>query len=198
MLPNDRRSVFPIAGAPLPPDDRVLHGIVDYERGGVDVNDPSQGVDVFDWVCAYNGTSVQAWPVGQENNPRTLFNVAGVASLTFAFDHNMRPTVAFTTQSGGLYLWWYDTVAGAHVFSPPFIDCKNPRLTLDDKRKIAQTSSDVIFAYLKKNGSTFDLCYRQQRDRYTIERTLRTGLNKNAVLKNVYMGNNWRLNFELA
>lgn len=198
MLPNNRKSVVPLPSTPLPPDDRVLQGIVDYERGGLEINDPSQGVDLFNWVCTYDGASVMAWPEGQESNARVFFNRAGVTGLTFAFDHNMRPTVAFTTQDGAMYLWWYDTIAAAHVFSAPFAGCKNPRLTLDDKRKIAQTDSDVIFAYLKANGSKYDLCYRQQRDRYTIERTLRTGFNQRTVLKNVYMGKNWRLNFELV
>lgn len=47
----------------------------------------------------------------------------------------------------------------------------SPRLCLDDKREYQNASRDVLFFYIK-TGTPEKLCYRQQRERYTVEREL--------------------------
>jgi hypothetical protein len=55
-------------------------------------------------------------------------------------------------------------------------------------------ATDIILAYIRDNT----LYYRQQRDRYGIERTLRTGLFDSVKLRNIGMARNYRLYFELV
>jgi hypothetical protein len=75
-----------------------------------------------------------------------------------------------------------------------FVEQRSPRLTLDDKRSSQFGNSDVMFGYMRGQS----LCYRQQRDRYTIERVLRTDLPEDIRLKNIGMMSNWRLKFNLG
>lgn len=196
MLPSNTPATFPMPGLFLSPEDRVPSALLDYERGGVAISDPSLGLDVQDWMCWYEELEVRASPV--DGARTTLFTRVGVNYLSFAFDQNMRPVVAFT-QDTTTYLWWYDGTVGAYVFTDFGSALITPRVALDDRRSAFLSSSDVIFAYIRFDVSTgsYALCYRQQRDRYTAERVLRTGLSERTRIKNIGMSVNLRLQFEL-
>lgn len=189
MLPQNRASTLPIPGLSQPVDDARSVLLIDQELGGAAVNDPSQGLSVQLWTLSYSGVNVILTP--QSGAPTTLFSAAAITELALSFDQNMRPTVAYR-QAGNVFLRWWDTTAGAYVvtnFGPGF----SPRLCLDDRRPSQIGNSDVIFAYIRGEG----LYYRQQRDRYEIERLLRDQLPASTRLKSVGMNRNWRLQFEL-
>jgi len=197
MLPSNAPATYPIPGLFLSPDDRLPSSLVDYERGGVAINDPSFGLDVQDWTCWYESLEVRVAPA---DGPReTLFTRAGINHLSFAFDQNMRPTVVFI-EGETTYLWWYDSTVPGHVFTSFGTGITSPRVAMDDRRALSSSSSDVIFAYIRYDAGTssYALCYRQQRDRYTVERVLRTGLSERTRLKNIGMSANLRFQFELA
>jgi len=91
-----------------------------------------------------------------------------ITEVSLSFDQLMRPTIVFVEQ-GIPKMKWFDSTEGGEVVTEYPASYKNPRVTLDDP--IASSAdSDILFFYLK-NG---DLCYRQQRDRYTIEYTYAT------------------------
>lgn len=195
MIPQNRASTTPVLSALLYPDDLGRETrLLDYEMGGVAVGDASQGLQVRTWRAWVDAGQVllAPWP---ENAPVTaLFAADGVSGLSLAFDQLMHPTVAYV-QDGMTKLYWYDTLAAAQV-TTSFPDAANPAVCLDDKRAVMvqQGITDVLFLYLRAGG----LYYRQQRDRFNVERVLAPTLASNVSrVESVGMGVNGRLQVRL-
>lgn len=190
MLPQNTYSSIAIPGQFLNPDDRVNSSLVDYEQGGVALNNATQGLMSYTWKCFMEGSTVLLQREGAAEI--TLFSTDGITELALAFDQNMQYSVAYV-QNGILKLRWYDSLV-ANYITTVFSDARNPCLTLDDKRQTQTGNSDVLLAYIR--GTT--LYYRQQRDRYSVERTLRTGLFASTILNKIGMSANYRVQFELT
>lgn len=191
MLPENTYSSVPVGGLFLTPDERITSPLIDWERGGVDLLDASQGMDVQNWTC-YTGDQYNVFVKPENGVPTLLFQDNGIEALSFCFDQNMRWSVAYIKQ-GILTLRWFDSSSNGRVVSE-FGPAQNPKMTLDDKRTFNILNSDMLLAYIR--GSS--LYYRQQRDRFQIEYTLRTGLFPNTKLKNIGMADNFRVQFELV
>lgn len=189
-LPGNTASALAIASRFLYPDNLVTGPMEDWEDGGVDIQDATQGLMGYRWRCWVDGINVKAQRDGAAEV--TLFSAAGISSISLAFDQAMRPHVAYTI-AGQMYLRWYDSVAVAYV-TTNFGMARNPRLALDDKRPEQLNTNDVILAYIRDNS----LFYRQQRDRFAVERLLRPGLPDYTILRNIGMGDNLRMHFELV
>ena len=190
MFQQNRLSTTKQLGLILPVEARVISDLVDYEKGGVALNDVSLGLNVQTWKGTYEQSRFILKP---ETGPATVvLAVDSVTAFSFTFDQNMRPTIAYE-QNDDLWLWWWDTTVSQHVFTK-FGPARCPRLTLDDKRDSQSGNSDIIFAYIKPNG---DLCFRLQRERYLTERVLKSGIHDKTKLKNVSLNNKLRLQFEL-
>nr|DAW21676.1 MAG TPA: Tail fiber protein [Caudoviricetes sp.] len=190
-LPQNQASALSVAGTILPPDDQVSVQTEDFEQGGVAIQDASAGLMSHRWRCWVQGIDIRLQRDGA--GEIVLFQQANVEAVSLAFDQNMRPHVAYMLSGGALFLRWYDTVIQQYV-TTAFGNGRNPRLTLDDKRIEQVQASDVIFAYIRDSG----LYYRQQRDRFAVERLLKSNLPDNTRLKNIGMGSNLRLHFELV
>lgn len=191
-LPLNTISTTPQIAPFLSPDTVQFNPLVSYERGGVDLQDTSEGNVNYIWRCKYfeRGIYIEREP---DKQYLIVDNLDDVISLDFTFDQNMNQAVCYEVGTT-VYLRWFDTVPQTFVTTTfPFI--RSPRLTMDDKRIEFNTTSDIIFAYIKQNG---DLCYRQQRDRFTIERVLRTGIPEELVLEKIGMSANNRLYFNLS
>lgn len=192
MLPENRLSSVPFTADFLPPDDQGVGPLLDWERGGVALNDPSQGLTLRNWKCFVDGSDVKVQ--ADSDTPTVIFNQAGIVSLSFCFDQNMRPCVAYETPSG-VFLRWYDSAVVNYVTTSWGPTYRSPRVTLDDKRLTQfATRSDIIFGYIRGEF----LCYRQQRDRFTTERVLQGGVGSELKLNNVGMNRVLRLQFDLA
>lgn len=190
-MPENVTSTSAVVVSFLVPDIDVTTALVDYERGGVAVQNTSQGVNSYAWTCSVDGIYVMIQREGAA--PVAVFEQATIVEISFAFDQNMRPQFAYRLASGDIYLRWFDTLTNLYR-TDNFGTGRNPRLALDDKRPSQSDRADVIFAYIR--GDT--LYYRQQRDRYTIERALRSGISAITKLKNIGMTRNLRLLFELV
>lgn len=191
MLPDNRASVFPIPGRFCWPDSLVTSRLVDYELGGLAINDASQGLMVQRWTLSYRAnTDVVLKP--DSGSETVLFSTSEIEELSLAFDQNMRPHVAYA-KADHVHLWWFDTTEGDYVFTD-FGVGRCPRLALDDKRPTQVLTSDIIFAYIR--GA--NLYYRQQRDRFATERLLRSNIDARTRLKNIGMSQNWRMQFEFV
>lgn len=190
MLPDNTHSTIAIPGLFLMPDDRVTTPLSDYEWGGVALTDASQGLMLKVWRCWLDrydiNLQVEGGPV------MTIFQEIDVTEIALCFDQNMRWSVAYI-QGGILKLRWFDSVLGQYVVSV-FTEARTPKMALDDKRQTHLDTSDMVLAYMR--GST--LYYRQQRDRFMVERVLRDNLYPNTKLKNIGMGNKLRMQFELV
>ena len=165
-LPSNAASSTAISAPFLAPDDIIRSSLlVDYELAGADVNDPSQGLQVQNWEARLSGNAMQCKPVSG-STWTTITSVASVTELALAFDQNMRPAVAYVA-GGVAYFYWYDTTPAAYV-TTTLTSATSPICSMDDKRLAESQSRDMILCYIRA-GTVY---YRQQRDRFTIERSL--------------------------
>lgn len=186
MIPGGTLSGSPSPGEFIERVNSPLAPLVDYEMGGVGLNDPSQGLWVQLWRARYADGRVYLGPDGGAE--QTVLIRPGITELALAFDQNMNPVLAFV-QEGAAWLRWFDTSVGQIVFTQ-IPGATNPRLTLDDKRAVEIINSDVILAYLRGGA----LYYRQQRDRYDIEHLLSSNPPCGG-LASIAMSNGSRLQF---
>lgn len=165
-LPHNQLSAVPYPSGYLHPDDHArVNTLYDYERGGVALNDASEGVNSYDWKAWVDGDDILLARAPYDS-PTTLITAAGTTWISLAFDQNMRPALAYM-QSGVCKLYWYDTTIPGATTST-FADCASPMLCMDDKRQGADSYNDILFFYVRAGS----IRYRQQRDRYVTERTL--------------------------
>lgn len=190
-LPENRVSDDPIITSFLSPDNKGFNPLVAFERGGVDIQDPSEGLSGYEWRARFVSGTIKL-----EQDPLRYYDFItdlpnDVLSIDFTFDQNMNPVVTWELEESS-FIYWFDPVVQDYVTSE-FFGIRNPRLTLDDKRTEFVDTSDVIFAYLRDDV----LAYRQQRDRFLIERGLSSGIPENLVLEKIGMQTNHRLLFQI-
>ena len=187
MIPQDRLSLQPVPAPllfahPQPSLTEARH------VGGAAVGDASQGMRVQTWTCRTDGTSV--FLRGQTGPDLLLFTGAGITEVSLAFDRNMLPFVAFF-EGGSARYWWWDTLTNTRVTSTLPAGSARPRCCLDDVRETQSAAADIVLAYVRGGA----LYYRQQRDRFDVERMLQaTGVD---TLRSVAMGANLRLQFDV-
>lgn len=192
MIPESRLSITP-QPAPFLPGAARDGLLVDTEMGGVALNDPSQGLNVKLWTARYEPETGNLYLSAPDVTEVVGFTRAGITEISLTFDQNMNPFVAFV-QDGRAKFWWFDTVAGEQTFAESLLSASviTPRCTLDDKRQLTTSSSDIILAYVRESA----LYYRQQRDRYESEYLLGT-LEPYTRLIRVGMNSGNRLQWEL-
>lgn len=164
MLPDNELSTHSVAAPFLAP--YRLDKLVDYEWGGIDLADTSQGLQVKIWTCKYLGNQII---ITDGLITHIILNVENVTALSFAFDLSMQPVVTYVVNSE-TYLNWYDTAISQRVttnFGASFI---TPQLALDEHREVQSSNADVIFSYIKNNK----VYMRLQRERFLIEHEIAT------------------------
>ena len=176
-LPENQLSVSaapaPFVGARSLP----ITPIVDYEDGGIAISDPSRGLLYQRWrAILFRPGEVDSYVQldAREVAPFTLLELPNITEISIAFDQLMRPTLAFV-RNGIAYLRWFDSVPGQYVITEIGAGIITPRVSMDDKRLLATDGyqlNDVILAYVREGN----LYYRQQRDRFLIERLLAEGV----------------------
>lgn len=184
MIPEQRLSTTPVRGRLLNP--RSRNDRVSFHRGPVALSDTSQGLTARMWRLRALDDGLFLGPTdGAES---LLLTTSGIASeCSLAFDQLGRPSAAFV-EAGVPKLYWFDSVAQAFVTDTLAAGTINPRVTLDDARENFAGSSDIILGYVRAGG----LYYRQQRDRFTVERLLREPA---GGLSHISMADNLRLHF---
>ncbi|WP_427852920.1 hypothetical protein [Stenotrophomonas acidaminiphila] len=174
MLPGGVLSSIP---HPAPFAERVnlrSEPLVDYEMGGIGLQNPNAGLQVKLWTLRSNGQQVTV--EADDVPPVLLFERLGPITLvSLAFDQAMNPHVAFV-EDGIAWLWWWDTVANAMTFTA--IDgARTPRLGLDEKRSALLSIGDVVLAYMNQDN----LCVRYQRERFGTEHVMSAGVGQELV-----------------
>ena len=141
---------------------------IDYEQGGIALNDPSQGLQVQSWRARLVGNEIKVGP-DPYTSETTVITGSGITQISLAFDQNMNPAIAYV-QAGVTKLYWYSTALEEMTTTTFAADVRSPFVCMDDKRDAATTMNinDVLLFYVRTNR----LCYRQQRDSYNTERTL--------------------------
>ena len=170
MLPDDTLTQLDEASF-LPPRNKPFSDTKSYELGGVAIGDTSEPFEYY-WFGFIQGKAICLQRYGTEPTPIIAF-AGNVTEMSFSFDQNMRPTIAYV-ENGLAKLYWYDASVSKNVLTL-YPNITNPRLSLDDKRKFNIGNSDIIFAYVADYNR---LSYRLQRERYSAEHVLITDTTK--------------------
>ena len=193
MIPELSSEYVP--GALMYPDDMLRKNTVDYELGGVALQDSTQGMRYQAWNCFYDelNSKVCVTPLTTDPNASIqLFEESEIVELSFAFDQNMRWMCVYILESGQCKFRWYDSVIGDYAIRDMGMDIVSPMLTMDDKREQLISSSDVILTYITKSKK---LCARVQRERFNTEHVLKTDIK--GRLYNFGMTNKLRLEWQI-
>jgi hypothetical protein len=185
MIPNDSLSIVSQPSAFF--GGKSLKGArrVDYEDGGIGLNDSSAGLKYQVWTARIVGDDVL---ISAPNTAEELlFTAVGITEISLAFDQNMRPMLAFV-QDGEAKLRWYDSLFETLVVTDLPAGSISPKISMDDKRPELIQYNDVILAYI----SGGNLYFRQQRDRFDTEYLLKAGV----VGRLVKVGMNVGLRFQ--
>ena len=170
MLPDNTLTELDKASF-LPPRNKPQKPTACWELGGIGLSDTSEPMRYY-WYGYIQGNTIYLQRSGAE--PISVLAFTGdVTEMSFTFDQNMRPTIAYV-EDGIAKLYWYDSSQSQNVITE-YVDITNPRLSLDDKRKFNIGNSDIIFAYVTDHNR---LCYRLQRERYSAEHVLLTDTTK--------------------
>lgn len=190
MIPEGRLSTTPVVAPFMEAQKQVP--LIDYEKGGVGLNNPTQGLQVQTWTLRYDRASGNM-RLSAPNTPEfTLWNRPDITEVSLAFDQNMNPFVAFV-QAGVAKFWWYDPTIPGQTFAESLLGTAiTPRATMDEKRATQSAVSDIILGYMRNNN----LCYRIQRERYLTEHVLRTGCG--GKLADIGRNTGYRLQFKLT
>lgn len=151
---------------------------IDYENGGIAIQDPSRGLLYQSWRARlFNSGKIDSYVMldAREAPEFVWLEIPYMTEISFTFDANMRPAVAYV--AGGVpYLNWYNTQTQQYTTTQITGSVITPRVILDDKRflgSLGYQKSDVILAYVRDGN----LYHRRQRDRYQDEYLLKTGVN---------------------
>lgn len=192
MLPKHKLSSVP------QPDDWLYtypdeySPLVDYCMGGVELNDPSQGLDNTLWKLELNKQTGELKLGKHGEDVEVLLTDKDIKKVSLAFDLNMRPAY-ICEYDNHVKFTYYDTAQSA-VNTQTFNDMRSPYILLDDRRAENSAGADIVLCYIKGQ----QLCVRYQRDRYTVERVLHDLSHDNYEIKRVGMARNWRLQFLLT
>ena len=102
MIPEDRRSTVDMPSRFIVPERKSPY--VDYEWGGVALNDPSQGLMVKVWTARYDPRSAALYLSAPGVDQFLLFGRPGISEIGLAFDQNMNPFVCFV-QNKEPWVW---------------------------------------------------------------------------------------------
>jgi len=200
MMPDNVLSRPNQPGRFLSPDDREVgqYMTVAYEQGGIAISDPTQGLQVQNWVfwitnyiplVGGDGIAVRPETGGAEE---LIYSGVKITEVSGSFDANMKPVIAFVENNVAKLRWYDATVPGYTLTELP--NCYSPRLTLDDKRDSANNSRDILLFYLDNVGA---LKERIQRERYGVEYEIMSPDLRRVAVGRVGMADNFRLQIEI-
>lgn len=194
MLPDSVLSTEVVQRGFIYPRNIPKRDLLDYEYGGVDIQDASRGLRVKVWKGEYIGTEIQI--SAQDVAPVVVVTDAAVRNFGFTFDQNMQPHVAYELAEGTSKFLWFDTVANDFATLSLPSGSTTPRCCHDDNRdmQVDRGASDVILAYVR--GTT--LYFRAQRERFLTEHSLKTGLADGQTLRQIGLNRGLRLQFMLT
>lgn len=196
-LPDNKASSEPVLAEYVSPYDRYKAPLEDFEEGPVALNDASQGLDNQVWRVIYNDDEGSAGygnftVVGETTNETVVaLNASIVTNVGLAFNQNGDVFLCYENRNCEAKYYYYDTVAADYLTATLPAGSHSVACCLDDHRSSQVGTSDTILAYIRAGT----LYYRQERDRFTVERSL--GLVGAAVLARVGMTKNLRLLFDV-
>lgn len=143
----------------------------DYELGGYELYYPDGPLEDTVWEALTDGETITLRYLPDGPSEVLVTAEGEITEVNLTFDDEMYPYVTWV-EDDVVYLQWHDQTLVLE-------DAYSPRLTLDDKRDGQELLRDVLFFYLRNLpgeaicGSVPPvLCYRQQREQFSVERML--------------------------
>lgn len=189
MLPDHVLSSTPFPAQFRYPRNITRRALLCYEYGGVALDDASLGLRHQVWKAEYLDGSIVV--SADSVAPTVVLTVGNVGEFDFTFDQNMRVAIAYELLTGGSRFYWYDTTINDYV-TLDLGSAISPRCAMDDSRDAQTPVSDIILAYVRSNN----LYFREQRDRYTVERLLRSSVGGGGIVQ-IGMNRLWRFQFQM-
>lgn len=163
------------------------HTNMDFELGGLAVQDGSLGLTYQLWSSVYSDGRIILRP--KEGAPY-LFDSGACIEHSFTFDQNMNTCIVWNSDaSKPTKLNWYDPLIGDQVTWDLPAHYDNPYVVLDDHREFRRGDSDILLVYIYQGK----LRYRLQRERYLQEHIISDALNRK--LTQAGMTRNYRFRF---
>jgi hypothetical protein len=174
----------------LPPDNKGRSGGVDWERGAEQsLTDLTVRDQVWRSRVLMPSGEVQVTQDQVTWVPALTEPDIDIKTVSFSFDLNMRPFVAYKLIGGtSSMLYWFDgTIPGYATLT--VTDVESSYLVFDFPFKADADGAEVLWFYV-----VGDQClYRRQSDRFTIEHTFGTVPAGRKKITGVGMSRNWRL-----
>lgn len=166
--------------------------LLDYEQGGIALNNTSKGLQYQTWTGQVD--TLGNFNLSPASGGTTaVIQVPNVVEWAFTFDQNMNPFFTWTDGTGASWYYWFSPLTNSFQTTELPAGSVNCRCSLDDKRAPNSGTSDIVLAYLRAGT----LYMRQQRDRYGTEYTLKTGLTGKRLLQ-VGLNEILRFQFEIT
>lgn len=186
MIPEERLSSSPVPSAFLGARNGAVDRVLDREHGPRYLQNTDWGLHHQAWEARL---SVFGVPMYSATTPEFLaYENTNITELSFSFDQNGRYAIVMVRRERTI-LYWYDPLVEDYATLDLGKGIITPRLSLDDKRMTQTDASDIILGYVRNNN----LYYRQQRDRFLVEKLLKTEIN--GVLKKIGMNRGLRFQF---
>ena len=163
----DSTNNFLVAPFQYPDNNSSSDELVDYEMGGLAIQDPSKGLRYQLWKGWWDSTDSTVYLEPEDTGvPIAIHTASNVIEFCFTFDQNMRWSTACRLSGNTVEHRWYDTAVEAYV-TTTYPSIVSVRLALDDKRDMQVQSgvTDMILTYI----SGGQVKWRVQRDRFLTE-----------------------------
>lgn len=187
------KSTTPVIGQLLSPDNLPKRPTIDFEMGGIGLQDPSQGLRVQQWRGWFERNESAVYVESANTPPTKIFDQQNIVWLSFCFDQNMRWSAVCTLNDGLSYLRWYNSAIDDYDITELDAGVITPFLSLDDKRSTQNGASDIILAYIQ-NQTVY---LRVQRERFTVAHEWEKSIPKDWIIRNFGMSNKLRLQMEI-
>ncbi|UNK06473.2 hypothetical protein MN210_08240 [Psychrobacter raelei] len=191
MLPNNKiKRARKWLGDLHEPRDRKHPNTRSFCLGGIDIGDTTQGITNYVWQAWTDGAAIYLQRTDSTRPDRVLTDKS-ITSVSVAFDRNMNLVIAY---QAGLEskLWVGHNGSLSGTVTASIKGSQSPMVALDDNRYATDSTSDVIFAYVKDSM----LCCRYQREKYRTEHKLQL-LEGDTTLYRIGMGRDNRFLFLL-
>jgi hypothetical protein len=189
MLPDQVLSTTTVVGQFLFPRNIPRRPFIDYEYGGVAIQDGTKGLRVKVWKGEYIDGQIVLSADGVPAAP--VLSIPGVFDFQFSFDRNMNPFVTYELIDGTCRFYWFDTLISDFVTTTLPVGSFSPRCAHDDNRDLENATSDIILAYCRGTN----LYFRAQRERYQTEHLLDDNVPNGLV--QIGMNRHMRMQFQL-
>lgn len=139
-----------------------------YEYGPLAPYNTESELDAVVWKYTYKNNTVFIQRDGEETKIE-IDTINDATDLSVCFNQAAQPVTVYMT-AGTTFLKWFDTNTQEYVVTDLGSGLSSPKVVLDIKDK-KSSQSDVVLFYFRNNQT---LCARYQRDRYSIEYTLKS------------------------